>query len=195
MWRVGLIAEVALLPLCLGLGMATRGIFTEWKGVPASGTMLVLGLSMYCLLPFFSATNPPLNTGYARTLQGFVHTVSRGQFEPVRPTDSLIGYGAQLWMYGQATLRDFGVIYVLPVLLPFWFLHRMLARERRWMLGLLAVYLCLSLLMVALVNPSLDRGSSFLVERFSCASHLVLAVWTGYGLALLGIILTRPKKG
>ncbi len=195
MWRVGLIAEVALLPLCLGLGMATRGIFTEWKGVLASGTMLVLGLSMYCLLPFFSATNPPLNTGYARTLQGFVHTVSRGQFEPVRPTDSLIGYASQLWMCGQVTLRDFGVIYVLPVLLPFWFLHRMLARERRWMLGLLAVYLCLSLLMVALVNPSLDRGSSFLVERFSCASHLVLAVWTGYGLALLGMILTRPKKG
>ena len=89
MWRVGLIAEVALLPLCLGLGMATRGIFTEWKGVPASGTMLVLGLSMYCLLPFFSATNPPLNTGYARTLQGFVHTVSRGQFEPVRPDGQL----------------------------------------------------------------------------------------------------------
>ena len=96
-------------------------------------------------------------------------------------------------MYGEGVLADLGVIYVLPALAPFWFLRRMRAQERRWMLGLLAVFLCLSLLMVALLNPSPDRSSLGLVERFFSASHLVLAVWTGYGLALLGTILTRAE--
>ena len=58
---------------------------------------------------------------------------------------------------------------------------------------MLAVYLCLSLLMVALLNPSPDRADLLLVERFFSASHLVLAVWTGYGLALIGTILTKPR--
>jgi hypothetical protein len=193
-WRVCLIAEVILLLLCSGLGLKTRRVFTEWKGVLASGAMLALGLSIYLLLPFFSATNPPLNTGYPRTVEGFAHTLARGQFESVHPTDSLSLYLEQLEMYGENVLPSFGVIYVLPALVSFWFLRRMRAQERRWMLGLLAVFLCLTLLMVALLNPSPDRASADLVARFFSASHVVLAIWTGYGLALLGTMLTKPEN-
>ena len=193
MWHIGIIAEVVLLPVCVGLGIATRGIFTEWKGVLATGTMLALGLSVYLLLPFFSATNPPLNTGYARTVEGFVHTLTRGQIESVRPTDSFGRYAEQLWVNGDSARASFGVIYALPVLILFWFFRRLGAGERRWMLGLLAVFLCLTLLMIALLNPSPDRSDLVLVERFYGASHLILAIWVGYGLALLGTIMTRAK--
>ena len=155
--------------------------------------MLALGLSVYLLLPFFSATNPPLNTGYARTVEGFVHTLTRGQFESVRPTGSFGRYAEQLWMYGDSARASFGVIYALPVLILFWFFRRLGAGERRWMLGLLAVFLCLTLLMIALLNPSPDRSDLVLVERFYGASHLILAIWVGYGLALLGTIMTRAK--
>ena len=193
LWRFYLVAEVILLLLCLGLAIKTGGVFTEWKAVLASGTMLALGLSLYLYAPLASHTNPPVNWGYPRTVEGFGHTLSRGQFESVRPTDNLGRYAEQLGMYGERTLANFGVIYVLPSLAPFWFLRRMHAQARQWVLGLLAVYLCLSLLMVALLNPSPDRADLQLVERFFSASHLVLAVWTGYGLALLGTILTKPR--
>jgi hypothetical protein len=161
--------------------------------VLASGTTLALGLSMYLYVPLVSHANPPLNWGYPRTVEGFLHTLTRGQFESVHPTDSLSGYADQLEMYGESALASFGVIYVLPVLVSFLFLRRMRAQERRWVLGLLAVFLCLVLLMVALLNPSPDRSSLWLVERFFSASHLVLALWTGYGLALLGTLMVRPK--
>jgi len=49
-------------------------------------------------------------------------------------------------------------------------------------------------LMVALLNPSPDRASADLVARFFSASHVVLAIWTGYGLALLGTMLTKPEN-
>jgi hypothetical protein len=97
-------------------------------------------------------------------------------------------------MYVDAIFADFGMIYVVPVLVPFWFLRRIRGREQRWMLGLLAVCLCMSLLMVALLNPSPDRSSLPFVDRFFCASHLVLAVWAGYGLALLGTIMTWSSQ-
>jgi hypothetical protein len=48
--------------------------------------------------------------------------------------------------------------------------------------------------MVALLNPAPDGASMELVERFFSASHLVLALWAGYGLALLGTFLTEPKE-
>ena len=85
------------------------------------------------------------------------------------------------------------MIYALPVLILFWFFRRLGAGERRWMLGLSAVFLCLTLLMIALLNPSPDRSNLVLVERFYGASHLILAIWVGYGLALLGTIMTRAK--
>jgi hypothetical protein len=193
-WRVDLIAEVIMLLMCLGLVIKTRAVFTEWKGVLASGSMLALGLSLYLYVPLASLANPPINWGYPRTAEGFAHTLTRGQYESVRPTDSFSRYAEQLELYGEGVLADLGVIYLLPALAPFWFLRRMHARERRWILGLLAAYLCLSLLMVALLNPSSDQASFQLVERFFCVSHLVLAVWTGYGLALLGTVLARPKS-
>jgi hypothetical protein len=192
-WRVCLIAEVIQLLLCLGLCIKTRGLFTEWKGVLASVAMLALGLSLYLYPSLASLTNPPLNWGYPRTVEGFFHTLARGQFESVQPTDSFSRYAEQLELYGEGVLADLGVVYVLPVLVSFWFLRRMRARERRWLLGLLAVYLCLSLLLVALLNPSPERYDFQPAERFFSASHLVLAVWAGYGLALLGTIIARPK--
>jgi hypothetical protein len=109
-------------------------------------------------------------------------------------TDSLSRYSEQLGMYGEEVIADLGAVYLVPALVPFWFLRRMRPQERRWMLGLLAVYLCLSMLMVALLNPSSDLGSIELVARFFSASHLVLAVWAGYGLALLGTVMIRSGQ-
>lgn len=193
MWRVDFIAEIILLLLCLALVIRTGRVFTEWRSVLASSSMLALGLSFYLYVPLASHTNPPVNWGYPRTFEGFTHVLSRGQYEGVRPTDSLSRYAEQLGMYGKGAFASLGVIYVLPALVPFWFLRRMRARERRWLLGLAGVFLCLSLLMVALLNPSPDLASMQLVERFYSASHLVLAVWTGYGLALLGTIVGKPR--
>ena len=98
----------------------------------------------------------------------------------------------QMGDYGETVARGFGLIYLAPALAPFGFLRRMRSQHRRWMLGTLAVYFCLSLLLVYFLNPPPDGHSSGLNGAFFSASYLLLALWTGYGLMVLGTVLARP---
>jgi hypothetical protein len=70
----------------------------------------------------------------------------------------------------------------------------MAAAERRWMLGLLPVYVCLAFLMLVVMNPGVDRQSQELYAVYFSASHIMLALWMGYGLIILGAWLARPVK-
>ncbi len=63
---------------------------------------------------------------------------------------------------------------------------------RTWWYTLLLA--CLAFLMLAVLNPSLDRQSRELHKEFFCASYVVLALWLGYGLVLLGGLLVKPAK-
>ena len=76
---VGLVFTVA--PAALFL--IERKLLTEWKRVLILAGMAALGLSFYAYLPFASEQNPPMNWGYPRTPEGFLHAVSRGQYEKI----------------------------------------------------------------------------------------------------------------
>jgi Protein of unknown function (DUF2723) len=180
--------------LCLGLIIWTRRFLTRWKPTLICSSMLFLGLLLYFYLPIASMTNPPSNWGYPRTMEGFFHVLSRGQYERVYPVASLERFAGQVWMYGQVAVREFGLVYLLIALIPLCLLPRMQSREKRWMLGLLAVYLCLAFLMLALLNPSMETAIRELVKTYFTASHLILDIWTGYGLILLGSRLARAKS-
>jgi hypothetical protein len=41
------------------------------------------GVSVYIYMPLAAATNPPMNWGYAATKEGFVHAVTRGQYQKI----------------------------------------------------------------------------------------------------------------
>ena len=89
------------------------------------------------------------------------------------------------------TFTKFGLLYVLVALIPFCYLRRLSLLWRQWMLGLLAVYLSLALFLPIVLNPSHDGSSrEYFMVSYS-ASHLVLAIWTGYGLVALGVLVTR----
>ena len=178
--------------ISVGLAIQTKRIFTEWKTVLVSGCALVLGLSLYFYLPLASMTNPPVNWGYTRTVTGFVHLLRRGQYERIRPTDSPARFAEEMGSYVKTTFTDYGSIFLVPALVPFWFFPRMRSRNRRWICGTLAIYVCLSLLFVFFLNPSPDRQSLEINGAYFSASYLVMALWTGYGLLLVGNILGQP---
>jgi len=185
--RVYIVGGIITLVISAGLVIRTRKLFTEWKTVVASGCALVLGLSLYFYLPLASMTNPPMNWGYPRTVTGFVHDLRRGQFERIHPTDNAGRFARQMGSYGKTVAGRFGLLYLAPALAPFCFLRRMRSQPRRWMLGTLAVYFCLSLVVVFFLDPSLGLNAVFFAP-----SYLLLALWTGYGLMLLGTVLARP---
>jgi hypothetical protein len=177
--------------ISFALVLLTRRLFTEWQTLLGCTTLFLLGLSLYFYVPVASMTNPPLNWGYARTVQGFFHTIRRGQYERIHPTETLSAFAKQSRAYGTVATKQLGWPCVLLALAPFLLLRRLGARARGWLLALLAAYLCLAFLMLAVLNPSVDRQSLELNDVFFSASYVVLALWAGCGLAVVGSLLLK----
>src|SRR5690349_7562193 len=57
------------------------------------------------------------------------------------------------------------------------------------MIGLVAIYLCLAVLLMILLNPNTDKQAREQAKVFFTASHVVISMAIGYGLALIGATL------
>ncbi len=168
------------------LWMQTRKLFTEWRSIVICGLLWLAGAAFYFYMPLASMTNPPMNWGYPRTYDGFLHALTRGQYEKTNPTTSLIKFADQVRMYFEGAAEEFGVVYLLIGLMPFLFFKQMQKRERAWIGGLTGIYLCLAFLLLILMNPSTDKQSRELIRVFFTASHVLVAMGIGYGFTLLG---------
>jgi hypothetical protein len=178
----------------VGLVIKAQQTFSEWKAILICSGFLLVGLLPYFYLPIASMTNPPVNWGYPRTVEGFFHVLTRGQYEHMNPTADVGLFLEQVRLYFVMAGKEFGWPYLLLCLIPFCFLHRMAAPGRRWILGLLPAYVCLAFLMLAVLNPSVDRQSQELDKVYFSASYILLALWLGYGLIILGAWMARPGK-
>lgn len=178
----------------IGLVIKTRQVFSEWKAILICSGLFLLGLAVYFYPPIASMTNPPVNWGYPRTVEGFFHVLTRGQYENMNLTSNAALFWDQIRIYFMVAGQEFGWPYLLLGLIPFCFLHRIAASERRWILGLLPAYVCVAFLMLAVLNPGVDRQSQELNKVYFSASYILLALWMGYGLIILGARLARPAK-
>ena len=126
--------------------------------------------------------------GYPRTVEGFFHALSRGQYEQAHPTDILhekMRFLSQLGMQVSGVANSFGWVNLFVALLPFLFILKMQKRERAWIIGLTAIYLCVGILLTIVMNTTPDRQSADENKVFFTASHALVAIMIGYGLALL----------
>ncbi len=60
-----------------------------WLVVIVCGVLWMLGVSFYFYEAISGMTDPPMQWGYPRTVEGFFHALSRGQYEKANPTDVL----------------------------------------------------------------------------------------------------------
>ena len=174
----------------------TRGFGNEWVFSLICGVAWALGAAFYVYMPLASMSNPPLNWGYPRTVAGFFHAFTRGQYERIHPTfgqgglfDEIGKYFGQMQMYIGGVLEEFNLVLVLIAILPLFFYKRMQKRERAWIVTLGATYLCLSFLLLDLLNPGSDRQSRDLNKVFFTASHLMIAMGIGYGFTVIAATL------
>jgi len=187
-----------------GLGMAAAFIYLvlrtkdfgrEWLAALASGGAWAVGAAFYLYMPIASMSNPPLNWAYPRIVSGFFHALTRGQYERIHPTEKLSTFVHQIWMYLQGAVDEFNLAYLLLALVPFFFWKRMQKRERAWLIGLAAVYLCLSIFLLILLNPGTDRQARDLNKVFFTASHVMIAMGVGYGLTFIsGMLLVNYER-
>jgi len=170
------------------LSLKTKGIFSEWKAVFIMGLLWAVGVSFYLYEPISGMTVPPMQWGYPRTVEGFFHALSRGQYETAQGTNIFqnpVRFANQLWYLVQGLSESFSWVFMFVGLLPFLFLFKMHKRERSWIIGLTAIYFCLSVLLVNLLDVGLDRSSADLNKVFFTASHALFAIMIGYGVTLM----------
>jgi hypothetical protein len=175
----------------------TKGFLTEWKHVIIMGALWLLGASFYFYMPLAGMTNPPMQWGYPRTVEGFLHALTRGQYEQPNPTNLLTEPGrfsSQMWMLFTNLTDEFTWVYAFLALVPFMFFRKMQRREKSWIIGLTAIYLCLGVLLMMLLNPPPDRASADLVKVFFAASHTIVAALIGYGLALTAAFMATHYR-
>ena len=162
-----------------------RQLMTEWKRTLLIGALSLLGLSFYGFMPFASEQNPPINWGYPRTPEGFVHAITRGQYETITMSDIFGDPGKFMAQLG-AYFRDLFQQYTLPIsllgLVPFAFLWKIDRRNRTWLLTSLSAFFCLSIVLISLQNPDMDIQTLFVGRVQFIQSHAVYAIWLGYGL-------------
>ena len=185
-------AVVVVVLAAIALTVKTRRVGTEWKAALFCGFAFSAGLAFYFYEPIASMTNPPVNWAYPRTVEGFSHLISRGQYNKVIPTGDFFSYLGQLQILWLMVGKSFGWLYLVFAALPFFFLRRFDSVGRRWLFAMLAVFLSVSLLLLALLNPPPDRGARELIELYFGPAYLVLAVWLGLGLMMVGAKLTKP---
>lgn len=166
----------------------TRKHGMEWLVVMVCGLCWVAGAMFYFYMPLAGMTNPPMQWGYPRTVEGFIHAFTRGQYEKTNPTDILgdpLRFLTQLRMLGRGVVDEFNWLYAFLALVPFLFFRKLHRRERAWLTGIVAIYLCLGVLLLILLNPPADRAAQDLVRVFFAASHTMIALLVGYGLTLV----------
>ena len=169
-------------------GWETRKLGLEWLVVIGCGLCWIAGAFFYFYMPLAGMTNPPMEWGYPRTVEGFFHAFTRGQYEKTNPSDIFhhpVTFITQLGMLGTGIIEEFNWVYAFLGLIPFLFFLKMHRRERAWMTGITAIYFFLGVLLLILLNPPPDRQAQGLIRVFFTASHTLIALLVGYGLTLI----------
>lgn len=169
----------------------------EWLVALGCGGSWLFGAAFYFYEPLAGMTDPPMQWAYPRTVEGFVHAITRGQYERIHPTSGtgdnmfavihsfLATYGMQLWRFLEGLNDEINILYLLIALVVFLFYRKMKKRERTWIIGMVALFICLGPFLVLLLNFSSDRQSLELCRVFLTSSHVFVAMSVGYGLTLL----------
>ncbi|HEX5222095.1 MAG TPA: DUF2723 domain-containing protein [Verrucomicrobiae bacterium] len=173
----------------------------HWLATIISGIAFGIGMAFYLYMALAGMSNPPMQWGYPRTLEGFIHAFTRGQYEKISPTrgvgDTFLDqcssfittYSKQLLMYLDGLDNEFNLVCVLIALGVFLFYRQMQKRERSWIIGVVGIFVCLGPMLVFLLNPPPDRQARELIRVFFTASHVVVSIGVGYGLALFASFL------
>ena len=151
------------------------------------GILWMLGASFYFYEAIAGMTNPPMEWGYPRTVEGFFHALTRGQYDKINPTNIIADPGMFLsncgcWSRAWRT-RSTGSICFLRRC-RFCFSSKCRSGRRNWLITVAAIYPFLGVLLTIFLNPQQDRQSVELLRVFFTASHAVVAIFIGYGLAL-----------
>ena len=160
----------------------------------------VIGCGFYLYMPVASSTNPPMNWGYSYTKQGFLHHITRGQYERLNIASPLSeAFFIQIKLFTRALFQQYTAllslfgIATLAVLIGMW--RSLGERARGWLIFVWAAFLTTSFGLLTIINPGLDKQNQEINIKFFAPAHGFFAMMIGYGLALaVAWVLVRWRK-
>ncbi len=186
----------------IGLAGIIAGAKTGWwspRRAMISAGMFMAGVSVYIYMPLAAWTNPPMNWGYAATKEGFVHAVTRGQYEKIN-TASFFSeeFFIKIKLFLQAMVNQYSLpLTLLGLITPIVFIYiwtRCKPRGRSWMAFVWIAFLITSLGLLTIINPKLDRQDQEINIKFFAPAHGFYAMLIGYGIAVLFSIIAWQQK-
>ena len=151
--------------LLLAVGLVNRWIRPRMAFLYMA--LFLSGCAFYLYMPIAASTNPPMNWGYASTKEGFLHAITRGQYEKLSSADPCAAlFGTQLKIFVLGLCRQyspllcvFGLVSLL--LSTGWLFTRLKesARQYRWLLYVWLVSVPVAIVgVVAFRHLFLDEG-------------------------------------
>ena len=168
--------------LAIPIGLAF--VLPHGKTVCTTILLAELGVAFYMYLPFASEQNPPMNWGYPRTWEGFMHAVTRGQYEAIVPTDIFSDkFIQQLGAYLTDLRSQFSLPVVVLGFLPFCSWGLELGGKRRSAFPLALGLVLASVALIVLETLGWTGAES--LYRLLIAPVLLLAGWGFFTLLAL----------
>ncbi|MBM3846210.1 MAG: DUF2723 domain-containing protein [Verrucomicrobia bacterium] len=168
--------------------LGTERLGPEWRRALTAGVAWAAGSACYLYMPLAGMSNPPLNWGYPRTVTGFIHAFTRGQYERIHPTTDSAQFLKQIdYTLIDGTLAEFSLICVVfGLILAIWWVSR-----QDWSPGLrrnvtLGYTLGVVVLLTLLSEPV---STSFQQNRIGALWMLMVAVLYIGLLPLFGLLL------
>ncbi len=170
----------------------TKRVLTHWKPVLAACTFLTIATSTYFTVPILSMTNPPVNWANTRTVEGFLHALTRGQFEKFHLFDgpSIVD---QLAVVAKIAIDDLGWLNLFFAVIPLVFSRHFSGRLRTFLIALVVILITTTLLLIAVLNPNLDRQSVAMIRIYFAPAYIIVALFAACGLAIVAAMATKPK--
>jgi tetratricopeptide (TPR) repeat protein len=163
--------------LFVAIPIALAFVLPKGRTVCATILLAEIGVAFYLYLPIASEQNPPMNWGYARTWEGFMHAVTRGQYEAIVPTDI---FSEKFIQQLGAYLTDLRSQFSLPIavlgFLPFCAWGFRAGGRRRSAFPVALVFVLVSSVLIVLETATGWAGFERLY-RLLLAPVLLLAGW------------------
>jgi tetratricopeptide (TPR) repeat protein len=179
------------------LAVPTIATFVLPKGKVVGPTFLVMfiGLGFYFYMAFSSDQNPPINWGYPRTWQGFMHAITRGQYERVKLAHVFTPrFLQQIGTYLMDLRSQFYGPIAIFAAVPFLYCWKVGKRNIAWLVTTLVAFLSVGIVFMILQNPKTDIQNLFIGRVQYIQSHAIFVIWLGYGILLAMVFFETLVK-
>jgi len=185
-------------------------VLPNGKVVGLSYLLVILGITFNMYMPIASEQNPPINWGYPRTWEGFMHALTRGQYEKISFMDNFNKILADPLRFLKqinaivtnpnphdysSVVAQFTWFISLVVLFPIIFIRKISGKSRKWLIATFVGFLSMTIIFIIFQDPKFDVQTLFIMRVQYIQAHAIFAMWIGYGLAFALTLISVKTKG